>query len=264
MRKFWPFLMVVVLLLGSSYPRDIYVDERTNTEIYFTVQEEMFPRHWYSAKINAEVEPMAHSERQRFITIMNRTFAKYPDKVIRENLDRLYGLRSMKFYGVAFGGTNLRNTVFICDDETNPSFTDEYIEGVFHHEFSSVLKRTYPKFLDTEAWETANSPAFIYSNGGVYAIMNGEASMALDPEYYDKGLLTKYSQASLEEDINVFAQNLFTGSQEFWEIVDNNVRIRRKAQMLIHFYQKIDSKFSESYFRKLNRTAAGVTFVGRK
>jgi len=251
MRKFWPLLVVVIILLGSSYPRDYYLDERTSTEIYFTLQEQMFPKHWYNAKINAEVEPLARNERQRFISILNRTFAKYPDKVLRENLDRVYGLKRMKFYGVAFGGTNIRNTIFICDDETNPSFTDEYIEKVFHHEFSSILKRSYAKFLNTDIWEAANYPAFIYGNGGVDAIMNGEASMELDPEYYDKGLLTKYSQASVEEDINVFAQNLFTGGQEFWEVVDNNIRIRRKAQLLISFYKKIDPRLNEDYFRRL-------------
>ncbi|MEI7500169.1 MAG: hypothetical protein WCK84_06935 [Bacteroidota bacterium] len=251
MRKFWPLLMVVILLLGSSYPRDIYVDERTSTEIHFTLQDQMFPKHWYNAKINAEAEPLAPSERQRFIAILNRCFAKYPEKVLRENLDRVYGLKRMKFYGVAFGGTNIRNTVFICDDETDSSFTDGYIEGVFHHEFSSLLKRAFPKYLDTEIWEAANSPAFIYGNGGVDAIMNGEASMELDPEYYDKGLLTKYSQASVEEDINVFAQNLFAGSQDFWEIVEDNIRIQRKAYLLIAFYQKIDPRFNEEYFRQL-------------
>jgi len=256
MRKFWPLLMVVVLLMGSSYPLDIYVNERTSTEICFMVQDQMFPKHWYNPVINAEAEPLARSERQRFIAILNRTFAKYPDKVLRENLDRIYGLKKMKFYGVAFGGTNIRNTVFICDDETNPSFTDEYIEGVFHHEFSSVLKRSYPRYFNAGAWEAANSPAFIYGNGGVHAIMNGEASMLLDPEYYDKGLLTKYSQASVEEDINVFAQNLFTGNQEFWEIVDNNYRIRKKAFLLIGFYQKIDPKMNEDYFRRLNSRVA--------
>jgi hypothetical protein len=256
MRKILPLLMVVVILLGSSFPRDVYVDERTSTEIHFTIQDQMFPKHWYNAKINAEAEPLARSERQRFISILNRTFAKYPDKVLRDNLDRVYGLKSMKFYGLTFGGTNIRNTVFICDDETNPSFTDEFIEGVFHHEFSSVLKRAYPKYLRTDVWEAANCPAFIYGSGGVDAIMNGEASMSLDPEYYDKGLLTKYSQSSIEEDINVFSQNLFTGTQAFWEIVDNNVRIRRKAQLLIGFYQKIDPRFNETYFRRLTAKVA--------
>jgi hypothetical protein len=255
MRKFWPFLTVVILLLGSSYPSDIYVDERTSTEVCFTLQEEMFPKHWYNPRINAEAEPLAINERQRFVSILNRTFAKYPAKVLRENLDRVYGLKKMKFYGVAFGGTNIRNTIFICDDETDPSFTDAFIEGVFHHEFSNVLKRTFPKYFNIQAWEEANSPAFIYGHGGVNAIMNGEASMTLDPEEYDKGLLSNYSQASVEEDINVFAQNLFTGTQDFWDVVDNNVKIRKKARLLIGFYQKIDPRFNENYFRRLNVNA---------
>lgn len=230
---------------------DVYVDERTSTEIFFSVQDPIFPKHWYGGKIRAEAEPLSRIERLRVITILNRAMEKYPDMVIRENLDRIYALKKMRFYGVPFGGTNVRNTVYICDDQDNPSFTNEYIEAIFHHEFSSVLKRTYPRFFNIHDWQAVNLPHFTYGNGGVDAIINGAASLKLEPGFYDEGFLTRYSRASLEEDVNVFAQNLFAGNPVFWEIVDQNIRIRRKARLLISLYQKIDPRFNEGYFRHM-------------
>ncbi len=159
---------------------------------------------------------------------------------------------------------NVGNPHFISDDESNPSFTDSYIEGVFHHEFSSVLKRSFPAFLNSDTWEAVNEPTFTYGNGGVYAIRTGEASLALNPELYPSGFLTQYSQASVEEDINVFAQNLFSGEKSFWEIVERNPKIRRKAQLLIAFYQKIDPRFTESYFRRISRANPPKIMAGNR
>ena len=256
MGRLWPLVMVVFLLLGSSYPRDTYVDERTSIEIVFTAEGKIFPKHWYSPRIDARVESLAPEERRRVILILNRAFSKYPNHLLREHLDRVYALKNMKFYGIAFGGTNVRNTVFLCNDEKNPHFTDDYVEGVFHHEFSSVLMRNFPDLFNAAKWESINDPRFSYGFGGVQAIRNGEASMALDQELFDYGLLTLYSQASVEEDVNVFAQHLFKGEHSFWGAVDTYPRIRQKARLLIGFYQKLDPRFNEAYFRNLDDSYA--------
>ena len=252
MRTFIPLLLAGFLFISASFPRDIYIDERTSTEIVFAVKENMFPRHWYSKKINAEVEPLVREERQRVINILARAFLKYPEELLKVNLDRVYILKKMNFYGVPYGGTNSKNTIYLADDETNSGFTDSYIEGVFHHELSSILLRSHPGIFNMSAWQAINSPSFVYGNGGVEAILNGESSMRFDPELFERGFLTRYSQASPEEDINVFAQNLFTGGISFWNIVDENIRIRKKANMLIRFYQSIDPTLTEEYFRDID------------
>jgi hypothetical protein len=256
MKTIVPLLIAGFLLVAGSYPRDFYVDERTSTEVFFTVHDNMFPRHWYNDRIHAEVKPLNPAERQRVIAILQHAFAKYPGEVVQYNLDRVYVMRSMKFYGLQYGGTNARSTVYLTDDESNSSFTDLYIEGVFHHEFSSILKRSYPWHFDKEGWERANPPSFVYGKGGVNAILNGEASMKLDPSLFERGFLTKYSQASLEEDVNVFAQNLFTAGAGFWSAVDGNPRIRLKADLLIGFYNHLDPRFTEQYFRDINNAVA--------
>jgi len=250
---------VCTIFMGGIAPLDFYVDERTRTEIFFSVQEPIFPGHWYGGQIRAEVEPLSRFERLRMIRILGKAFEKYPDRVISENLERVYALRSMRFYGVAFGGTHSGKTVYLCDEEDNPYFTDSHIEGIFHHEFSSILKRTHPGFFNLREWEAVNAPGFKYGNGGVNAIQNGQASVKLDPACFNQGFLSRYSKASPEEDLNVFSQYLFTGNDEFWTIVDNHPRIHKKAMILIGFYRKINPLFTEDYFRRINnRQAAGI------
>lgn len=252
MKTLLPLFFIGFLLIAASYPKDMYVDERTSTEVFFTTSEKMFPRHWYGNQINAEAHPLERSERQRIINILDKAFDKYPESVLKNDLDRVYALKSLKFYGVSYGGTNSKNTIYLADDESNPNYTNHFIEGVFHHEFSSILLRTYPEVLDEEIWNSINPSRFIYGNGGIIAILNGEASVLLDPKLFESGFLTKYSESAIEEDINVFAQNLFTGGHEFWEAVDTHKKIKKKASLLINFYHQIDPSFTESYFRKIS------------
>lgn len=252
MKRLLAVLVVGFVFLGGSLPRDVYVDERTSTEIVFSVQERVFPPHWYGRRIQAEVAPLSPGERMRMVRILQRAFDKYPDQVLRENLGKVYLFKSMKFYGLPYGGTNASTNIFMSNDEENPVFSDLFIENVFHHEFSSILKRAYPWRLKDVTWRSANPADFTYGNGGARAMMNGEASMELDPTLFERGFLCRYSQASAEEDINVFAQYLFTGTRRFWAIVDRYPRLRQKADLLIHFYNSIEPQFTEAYFRTLN------------
>ena len=249
MRTMLSGLFVIALLGGASFPSDRYVDERTSTEVLFTTREKMFPLNWYNKKINATAVPLEPEERQRMIDILDRAFSKYPDHVLRDNLDRVYALRSLTFFDIPYGGTNAKNTVYLADDPASPAFTDRFIEGVFHHEFSSILMRSCLSFFNEKDWKKANPAGFIYGKGGVSAILSGNASLSFDPTLFGHGFLNRYSQSALEEDINVFAQNLFTGGSSFWVIVDENPRIREKADLLIAFYHRIDPIFTEDYFR---------------
>jgi hypothetical protein len=57
----------------------------------------------------------------------------------------------------------------------------------------------------------------------------------------------------MENDINTFAQNIFSPSENFWKIADGYLRIKKKVKILIDFYNKIDPMFTEDYFRRLSR-----------
>ena len=65
------------------------------------------------------------------------------------------------------------------------------------------------------------------------------------------GFIEQHSQATLEDDFNAIAGELFMGDARFWELVALMPKIRAKVNIAITFYSKIDPSFSESYFRSL-------------
>ena len=173
--------------------------------------------------------------------------------MLRLNLRFIYWLKKMSFYNVGYGGTNSTYAVFLTNDGALMGYTDNYLEQTFHHEFSSILYRNYPAFLDTLQWKSLNEKNFIYNDpeDGVGAIRNNASSQDLDTTLCVRGLLTQYAMSSIENDLNTFAQNLFAPSAGFWNIVDRYPRIQQKTRLIILFYSKINPIFTETYFRNL-------------
>jgi len=220
-------------------------------DILFDSEPKMFPPGWYCKRVSAEAVSLPKEYRTEAMDIINKAIAKYPEDVLFVYLRKVYVMKSLAFFGVPYGGTNTKNVVYLTYDNSIPERTAEYVEGVFHHEFSSVLLRKFSKEFDRVAWEKINPPEFSYGKGGVDAIRKGEASLDFDYSLLKIGFLNKYTQSGFEEDINVFAQNLFSGGEQFWYIVDTFDRIRAKAILTIEFYHLIDPQFTEEYFRSL-------------
>jgi hypothetical protein len=162
----------------------------------------------------------------------------------------------MKFYNVEYGGTNSTDALYLTNSGIAKGYTDLYLEQTFHHEYSSILYRNHPAFLDEAAWNKINGAGFEYTDpeNGVGAIRNNESSQDLDTALCQKGFLTQYSLSGIENDINTFAQNIFCPSEGFWEIVERYPIIKNKVVLLIDFYNKIDPLFTFGYFSKLNNS----------
>lgn len=248
-----PFLFLTLLLLTSSLSKEISETHAIleGIDILFDKEPRMFPAGWYCKRIRAEAVSLPKENRTEAMNILNHAIAKYPEDVLFVNLRRVYVMKSLAFFGVPYGGTNTKDVIYLTYDNSSPERTAEFVEGVFHHEFSSVLLRKFSKFLDKKAWGSLNPPAFFYGKGGVEAIKRGEASLDFDYSLLETGFLNKYSQSDFEEDVNVFAQNLFCGGEQFWFIVDTFGKIREKATLTISFYHQIDPQFTEEYFRTL-------------
>jgi hypothetical protein len=255
--RYWLCLVFILYLSPDLGAQETYFDHSNGVEILFPSNLTIFPHQWTEKKVNPDVKPLSKEETTRLEEVLSQAFSKYPSEMMKLYLDRVYVMKSMKFYGLPYGGTNYQHTVYLSDDTDNPWFSDEYIEQVFHHEFSSILLRDFPAYFDKAGWLAANPPSFRYGKGGAEAISQGMASMALDPTLIEQGFLSQYSTASVEEDINVVAQYLFTGGREFWRVVELNDRIREKTKILMNFYHKINPVFTESRFRSFyyNSTA---------
>ena len=241
----------ILASLVSVVPATAQDTAVNGVRVAFGVEKKMFPSRWHRKGVDAHAVSLTPSEIPRAGRVIGKAIAKYPSGLADYYLDRVYVLKSLWFYGYPYGGTFSKKTLYLTLDENNPLNTDLYLEGRFHHEFSSILWKENLRKLDRKKWISFNPDGFIYGEGGLDAIRSGVASMETDPGYFSIGFLNRYAMTEIEQDINVLAQNLFTGGPEFWKIVDANERIRGKVLLLIGFYHSLDPVFTETYFRRL-------------
>ncbi len=248
--------LVVALLLFPAY---LWADPSDTTIqgvlLTFKYDSTMFPESWQTAPISAQGESILPDEIDRTKSVMVKALNKYPQVILETNLKTIYYLRTMKYYNVGFGGTNSTDALYLTNNGVLLGYTDDYLEQAFHHEFSSILLRNFPTFLDTAAWKNANVPSFDYVDpeAGVGAIRNNQSSQVADTVLCRMGFLTQYALSSMENDVNTVAQNLFRPHPGFWRIVDNYPLIRKKVSLLIDFYLLLSDVFTEKYFRNFEK-----------
>jgi hypothetical protein len=252
MKTFFPVIFFILTLpcfsqtsTGDTTIQGILVSFRYSSSI--------FPAEWQAAPISAAGEAIIATETGRSKSVMAKALKKYPASALQKELKAVYFLKGMKFYNIGYGGTNSNNALYLTNNGVLMGYTELYLEQTFHHEFSSILYRNHPSFFDETAWKNANISGFDYNDpeAGVGAIRKNQSSQDLDTALCAKGFLTQYSLSGLENDINTFAQNIFSPSENFWQYVDIYPRINKKAKLLIAFYNKINPLFTETYFRKL-------------
>ncbi len=252
-----PWLTVTFLLLciagsGQGLPPDTVI---RGVKLSFRHKVSDFPKTWQVAPIHAKGEPIAASEVKRSTRIISQAMNKYPAPLLDKNLEAVYFLRTMTFYGVGYGGTNSANALYLTNEGLLMGYSDLYLEQTYHHEFSSILYRNYTSFIDETKWLQANLNGIDDYNDpekGVGAIRNNQSSQDFDTVLCARGFLTEYAMSGIENDINTLAQNLFCPSPGFWDIADRYHRIHEKTMLLIGFYNKLSPTFTEAYFRKIN------------
>jgi hypothetical protein len=250
--RFAAFLLLLLPFHLAAQSSDTTI---RNVRISFAFSKNIFPKEWRDEPIDATASQMDRREIPRSKRIITKALNKYPVFIFKKNLRSVFFLKEMKFFNVGYGGTNSENAVYITNRGNSEGYTDKYLEQTFHHEFSSILYRNYIDLFDTLSWKEANSPDFSYNDpeNGVGAIRSNQSSQTLDTFFCEKGILTQYAGSGIENDVNTFAQNLFRPEKNFWKFVDRFPRIRKKTEILINFYHRLSSIYTETYFRKLSK-----------
>ncbi|MCH8978142.1 MAG: hypothetical protein IH945_02730 [Armatimonadetes bacterium] len=246
----WTALAAAAFVYAAVSSSD-YVDARTGIPIRFDVTDAMFPPSWHGGKVRATAVGVDEAEVDRSLQLVDTAMAKYPAGLLRENLEAVFFVKEMRFYGLKYGGTNSRDTVYIANRGVRQGFTDRYVLSTFHHELSSILLRNHASKFDAEAWRSANRDGFRYRSSGMESLKDGTADTKYDHRFHVDGFLNQYATSSLEEDFNTFAEALFIGDRRFWEIVDRFPRVERKADAILAFYGALDPGFTEEHFRDL-------------
>lgn len=211
--------------------------------------DEMFPPSWRGEDVRATAVRVDNAEINRSLHLADAAMAKYPSGLLKENLEAVFFVKEMRFYGLRYGGTNSRSTVYITNRGTVQGFTDRFVLSTFHHELSSILLRNHAEKFDKAAWHAANMRGFRYRSSGMESLKDGTADTKYDHRFHVDGFLNQYATSSMEEDFNTFAEALFMGDRSFWEIVDRFPRVEQKAHVILAFYGALDPVFTEEHFR---------------
>lgn len=219
---------------------------------------DILPIYWYIGLDKNKIEDLSDMVKAindedfgRATNAIRSGLKKYPAKFLNSNLTIVYILGDLNFYGVKFGSTYSYTKIYLTGGPIAQGYTNEYIEGKLHHEFSSILLNKYRNLFKESNWIEANPQDFVYGRGGANAIKNNQSSEIVDKELLPKGFLNSYAQATLEEDFNEFAQFLFLGDKEIWNYANTYPRIKSKLDLFINFYQTIEPSFTEDFFRSL-------------
>lgn len=225
------------------------INKRTGIEIHFDIDDNTFPLSWQGGEINAQGTPLDSEEFERSLDLLTNALNKYPTEVIRSNLKKVYILKEIKFYGIGYGGTNSTDIVYMTNNGVADGYTDHYIEQTFHHEFSSILLRNFPHYINKNSWVQLNQ--LEYGKGGVQALRDSNDSMDIDSVLNEKGFLYQYAASDFENDFNSFAENLFAPSEKFKKVVHKYQALSEKLELIIRFYNLLDSSLTFEYFTKL-------------
>jgi hypothetical protein len=223
-----------------------------NIEIAAYPESGMMPESWFEPPVSGKVTPLNAALLDFASETVRKAVDKYDNKLLEGNLKKVYLLGDLQFYGVPYGGTYYGQSVFMVVKSKMQGYTEAYVEKSFHHEFSSILYKNYPEKFPEAEWLRVNAPDFKYGSGGVDAIKTGNAGLDFDSKSNEQGFLNEYSKASMEEDLNEVAGNLFLSSDEFWDVVDKYPIIKSKVQLMIQFYSSLDNKYTEEFFRNMN------------
>lgn len=217
---------------------------------------DIFPVNWRGGKVNATAVALAEPEAARFRMIAKQALAKYPPGLTGRTLKAVYGLARLEYSGVQTGGTRSADAIYaLCKANVRDADT----ERILHAEYSSLLYLKFADSFDTAAWNKANPEDFQYLGSGVAAVRAGKASIQLKPQLYERGFLSEYAQASVEEDFNAHAGRLMMGDSAYWQAVEKHPRLKAKAELAMSFYAKVDAGFKEAAFATLRREAARLT-----
>lgn len=218
-------------------------------KIVSDIDDSFFPAYWQTEEIKPKAVKIDEREKERSVAAIKKALPKYPNDFLSRNLKTVYIAKSIAFYGLEYGGTNSLDAIYLANSGARNGFTDTYLEEAFHHELSSILLRNYAKIFPTSEWVAALPSGFKYRGDGTQSLREGTANTTHSAKYHEKGFICEYSTSSEEEDLNMFAQALFTGDRVFWTAYDKYPALAKKADLVILFYNRMNSTFTKQKFR---------------
>lgn len=207
------------------------------------------PVQWRKEPVKGLVNPIGVNELSPIFKKLESGLRKYPENILKENLESIQLVRHLIFFEKYYPGTYSHNRIWLAKYNLNKPWTPEFLESVMHREISSILLNNYPRYFNQYEWECLLPEGMEWQNTEHF---NPDSlNLSIEPEWLDQGFLNAWAASSVENDFNAISARLFSGEREFWNLVNEYPILRKKVLLSLQFYHSLDNKFTESYFKSL-------------
>jgi len=202
-----------------------------------------FPARWLRPPISGEGSQMPPEEITRVLAAVEKFLSAYPKEVLKKNLTHIYLISGMKFYGKGFGAAYGNSVIYVNSEGESKGYTEQFLLSQMHSELSSIFLMNYAGEFAEEAWKSVNVAGWEYNGTGVEMLGRNDIFAQTD-ELLSRGFLVKYSQSSIENDVNMFAFWAFTKPEQLRQLTSKYDRIDRKYRLVVQFYKRIDPRIA--------------------
>jgi hypothetical protein len=228
----------------------LWCDYRVQVHVCFN-PETYFPAEWRRAPISAKGSQIGLADCFRSVSIIARFLSSYPPELIINTLSDVYVAGSLSLYGLNYGGTYGRRSIYLAVGSREDGYDDAFVSGVLHSEFSSILFHEY-RFPEDD-WSDCNEAGWRYARDLPQLLRRGDPYQTAE-DLLQGGFLAAYSQVSSEEDVNMFVFMAAAQPARLFSAASKYARVRRKLDILTRFYEEVRWRLStEGPFGFLDR-----------
>jgi hypothetical protein len=203
-----------------------------------------FTTTWKAPEVHAKAVPIDDKELLRVLSILPKELKKYPKSIIGNNLHAIALSSSLSLYGIDYGGTNIDKRIYLTVLSPQQGYTNNYVIKTIHHEFSSILIRENQ--FPSKPWKAALPNGVHYEDSvdqEIKAIKSGRNMNLAQDDLLRLGFLSSYGETNMENDVNTYAELLFTDPEKLKMLANRYTAIKAKYQMAIQFYKSLDPQF---------------------
>ena len=190
-----------------------------------------------------KISPLKEGQFFNYLSVLQKALAKYPQSLIRNTLTDVYIGGPYTENDAIIVGMYERTKLFLFYNHKEGNNAPLFLEQTFHHEFSSILIQRYdfPAF----DWLKLNPKDFSYiiNPKKIDEYMNSVGTYAADKAMLEQGVISAYGMVNAENDINTYAELIFTQPDKMKQYINTYPVIAKKYQMIKKFYLSLSPQF---------------------
>jgi hypothetical protein len=194
-----------------------------------------------------ELSPIDDAHFQTYLKLVQKALLKYPIEIVKKEIKALYIGGPYQENGGVITGMYERDKIYLFYNHNSGDNSPLFLEQSFHHELSSILIRDYafPAF----DWLALNPEGFSYIINPIQidSYMNSIDSYDANDSILKQGLVSTYGKVNAENDINTYAELVFTQPEKMKKYITKYPVVSKKFHMLKQFYLSISPEFGAHF-----------------